>query len=229
MLKQRGQWRKGIAASNPLLAMVWLGVLIALASPILDPVRLSVNNQLERLQSGKANAETFDFYALKYHLGKAGQEALKEISDWKNHQDYALFEKYIEKPSRRRNLPDKPLVFTVLGEEPQHFSALKASYSAYRCNEDKPCFIKMLDMNQDNVKEAIVIDFRNSYISVDILQYESKNTPHEKKWTHQRNLSAYLGKNQSIKQSIEALKAGKLQLLRPLYDDLQLGEIELRR
>ncbi len=229
MLKQCGQWSKGIAVSNPLLAMVWLGVLIALASPLLDPVRLSVNSQLERLQSGKTSVETFDFYALKYRLGKKGVEALEEIRDWKDHPDYALFEKYSDKPSSRRHLPSKPIVFTMLGEEPLHFSALKESYSSYRCNKKQPCFVKMLDMNQDNVKEAVVIDFRNSYISVDILQYEAGNTNREKKWVHQRNLSTSLSGNQSVKQSIEALKAGKLKLLRPRYDDLQLGEVELRR
>jgi hypothetical protein len=229
MLKRCGQWDKGIAASNPLLAIVWLGVLVALSTPLLDPVRLSVNSQLERLQSGKTSVETFDFYALKYRLGKAGEEALEEIRGWKDHQDYALLEKYIDKPSSRRDPPSKPLMFTMLGEKPPHFSALKESYSAYRCNKEKPCFVKMLDMNRDTIKEAVVIDFRNSYISVDILQYEAKNTKGEKKWVHQRSLSTYLSSNQSVEQSIEALKAGELKLLRPRYDDLQLGGVELRQ
>ena len=229
MLKQRGQWGKGIAASNPLLAMIWLGVLIALSSPLLDPVRLSVNSQLERLQSGKASVETFDFYALKYRLGKKGEEALEEIRRWKDHPDYALFEKYSDQPNSRINSPSQPIIFTMLGEEPLHFSALKESYSAYRCNKKQPCFVKMLDMDRDNVKEALVIDFKNNYISVDILEYEAEDPQREKKWVRQRSLSTYLSGNQSIEQSIEALKAGKLKLLRPRYNDLQLGEVELRK
>jgi len=51
----------------------------------------------------------------------------------------------------------------------------------------------------------------------------------KKKWVRQRSLSTYLSGNQSIEQSIEALKAGKLKLLRPRYNDLQLGEVELRK
>ncbi len=72
LIKRKGNWTNGLVTINPPLAMLWVAALIALASPLLDPVRLSVNNQVTRLQNNIVNPDKFDFYALKLRLGKRG-------------------------------------------------------------------------------------------------------------------------------------------------------------
>lgn len=228
--KQRGDWRTGMMTVNPLLALIWLGVLITLASPVLDPVRLTVNNQLDRLQHNKTTVEDFDFYALKHRLGKTGEAAIETIRGWKDHPQYAQIEKQLDRPSYNNK---KMAVLTFLGEKPEHAQALIKHYSPYSCSQKKQCFVTLLDMNRDNKKEAVVVKFgspSSRYISAEILQYGKDEHGYDKhkRWQHIARLSVDLKSNQSQEQVIEMLKAGKLTLIRPVYDDLKLGDIEFR-
>jgi hypothetical protein len=75
--------RKGrlerIGAVNILTAFVVLAVLLALFSPIADPARLSVDNQLARLASGKVMAEKFDYAYLRFEGMRYGRAAIAQL------------------------------------------------------------------------------------------------------------------------------------------------------
>jgi hypothetical protein len=74
-----GPWLKRIETSNVVLSVVVLCLIIALASPIADPARLSVADQLARLRSGKVSAETFDFAYLRFQGARYGRAALESM------------------------------------------------------------------------------------------------------------------------------------------------------
>jgi hypothetical protein len=80
----RKGWLERIGAVNILTAFVVLAVLLALFSPIADPARLSVENQLARLMSRKVTADKFDFAYLRFEgerYGKVALAKLKQSSD----------------------------------------------------------------------------------------------------------------------------------------------------
>ena len=77
-------WLKLIETWNFLTTILGLAVLFALFTPIADPVRISVNNQMERLKSGAVNAASFDYAYLRHHGGRFGHEALAELSQSPN-------------------------------------------------------------------------------------------------------------------------------------------------
>lgn len=54
-------------------------IAFALITPLGDPMRISAVSQAERLRSGKVAAADFDFGALKFNLGKPGQEVLADL------------------------------------------------------------------------------------------------------------------------------------------------------
>jgi hypothetical protein len=68
-----------VAATNVVTAFVILAVLLALFSPVADPARISVADQVARLQSGKVAPEQFDFSFLRFSAGRYGREALETL------------------------------------------------------------------------------------------------------------------------------------------------------
>lgn len=68
-----------IAATNIVNAFVVLALLLLLFSPLGDPARLSVANQLARLASGTVAAEKFDYAYLRFEGARYGQAALDQL------------------------------------------------------------------------------------------------------------------------------------------------------
>lgn len=75
----RRGWLERIGAVNILTAFVVLAVLLALFSPIADPARVSINNQLARLTSRKTTADKFDFAYLRFEGARYGRDALARL------------------------------------------------------------------------------------------------------------------------------------------------------
>jgi hypothetical protein len=76
---RRGTWLKSIELTNVATAYIILAVLLALLSPIADPARLSVADQVARLESGKASTDQFDFAFLRFFSGRYGEQALERL------------------------------------------------------------------------------------------------------------------------------------------------------
>lgn len=65
-------------------AFVAVGLLIALSSPVADPARLSVADQVARLETGEIAADKFDYSMLAskgVHYGFAALQRLKAKRD----------------------------------------------------------------------------------------------------------------------------------------------------
>lgn len=70
----------GLGRANIAMAFVLLGLIVALFTPIADPMRLSVNDQLHRLKTGKVSAEAFDYDFLRFKAGRFGTKALERLA-----------------------------------------------------------------------------------------------------------------------------------------------------
>lgn len=79
-----GSWMALMTRVNVATAFVVLALLIALFSPIADPTRLAVDNQIGRLKSGAVSAAAFDYNYLQQEGGRFGHAALEDMarSDW---------------------------------------------------------------------------------------------------------------------------------------------------
>ena len=76
-------WMKWMEATNVITAYVFLSVVLALFSPIADPARLMVANQVARLKSGVVGPDKFDFHALKFDGARWGVAALEQLAQVK--------------------------------------------------------------------------------------------------------------------------------------------------
>lgn len=76
---QPGTWMKALEPTNIAMAFVVIVVLLALGTPLADPRRLSVNDQIGRLESGKVKVEAFDYQFLRFDAGRFGRETLDRL------------------------------------------------------------------------------------------------------------------------------------------------------
>jgi hypothetical protein len=79
-LWSRGDWMQPLERTNIATAVLEVAVILALFSPIADPARLSVADQVSRLQGGKVAADKFDYEFLQNGSGKVGQAALAALA-----------------------------------------------------------------------------------------------------------------------------------------------------
>ena len=73
-------WLKLIETWNYLTTILGLVILLALFTPIADPMRLSVDSQMARLKSGTMKTEAFDFNYLRWEGGRFGRDALNNLT-----------------------------------------------------------------------------------------------------------------------------------------------------
>jgi len=75
-----GMWMKALEVTNVVTAFVALGLLLAIFSPLADPARLSVNDQMARIAAGKVAADKIDYRFLRFHGEKYGKAALDALA-----------------------------------------------------------------------------------------------------------------------------------------------------
>lgn len=73
-------WLRPLETVNVLASLTVLAVLILLLTPVADPERLSVNNQLARLAQGRVDSSKFDYQFLRFESGRFGQDALAKLA-----------------------------------------------------------------------------------------------------------------------------------------------------
>ncbi len=82
-----GKNLKLIETSNVAVAWLILAIYLALLTPIADPARLMVANQISRLTSGKISPDKFDFKVIRQEGLRFGQQALENLQiTWQGNQ-----------------------------------------------------------------------------------------------------------------------------------------------
>lgn len=105
-----GPWLKFIERWNVYGTFFFLIVLFLLCTPLGDPMRISVANQLWRLKTGVVTAEKFDYDYLASRGGRFGRDALTELKASRNtaiSSHAAAAHANQKKPSIGLSLPSK--------------------------------------------------------------------------------------------------------------------------
>lgn len=83
--RKRDEWTQDLAKVNTGMGLVVMVLMLLLNSPLMDLRKLSLNSQLNRLESGELQIEDFDFWYVKQSLGRPGylfmEEKKAEIGD----------------------------------------------------------------------------------------------------------------------------------------------------
>ena len=76
----RGVWLKRLELANFATSHLAVVLLLALMSPLADPRRLSVDDQIRRLDRGLTPPAEFDYGFLKFRAGRWGEAALQDLA-----------------------------------------------------------------------------------------------------------------------------------------------------
>ncbi len=112
-----GDWMRTLEMTNIAMAFVVIVVLLALCTPVADPRRLSVVDQVARLKAGRVSAEAFDYVALRFDDGRYGRESLDALQ---RHADPVISKKATD----TAKLKSRPYM-TRLTAAPSGYSATR--------------------------------------------------------------------------------------------------------
>jgi hypothetical protein len=161
-----GDWMNALERTNIAMAFVVIAVLLALFTPIADPRRLSVNDQVARLHAGNISADAFDYVALRFDDGRFGREALDTLQRDPNPviKVKALATAKLESRPYTSSLIAAPDRFAATQVYPKG-QALPKDFVAQAWNvEDEPyclngneqCRAVMVDTDGDGVAEVLL-------------------------------------------------------------------------
>ena len=230
---QRSNWLSSIASVNIFAAFLALAVLLALFTPLADPARLSVKDQLARLAEGKVSAEKFDFHYLRFEGARYGNAALERLKNQSQGADAAIVRQKAEQAltaeNRRARVPppQQPAdvaanirVWPANAQLPPSF--LQTRWSTYPRLWELPSCLKEVDRHCD----AYLVDFNGDgaaeVMLLGVLPDRSAAVLGERdgKW-------ALIAKPHSSLASCapwrEQLKAGRYALVAPALQELDIN------
>ena len=170
-IRRGGPWMRPLELTNVLMARVAMLAIVVLFTPIADPARLAVDDQVGRLLAGRTAPDKFDFEFLIYKSGRYGSDALARLSALKgsprNVQIAAL-----AVAGQQAQHPDQPLPPATLAQRFTVYpkgAALPASFLAQDWThgaDEQPCFTNVgapgqcdayvLDIDGDGAPEVLL-------------------------------------------------------------------------
>ncbi|MBX9615890.1 MAG: DUF4153 domain-containing protein [Caulobacteraceae bacterium] len=161
LVRKGSPWMKGLETTNIATAVLQVVVILALFTPLADPARLSVADQVARLQQGKVTPETFDYTFLRFDSGKTGQTALQGLT--RSADPEVARRARIAQAETDRSEATEPL-FTPVVEAwpagqplPAGFAAPTDAFGMLRnCDRPGSCVATTRDLNGDGVAEILL-------------------------------------------------------------------------
>ncbi len=156
-------WMKPLERTNVAAAVLTVGVILALFSPLLDPARLSVGDQVARLKRGAVSATDFDYGFLRWNAGRTGQRALADLAQSSN-ADIAARAKRAQASTSRYDdeqvtPPSKPRItaWPKGAFLPEGFDApVSSGDPRFACSGTEDCVAVLRDMNGDGRDEILL-------------------------------------------------------------------------
>jgi len=168
-------WLRPIERWNVYGALVTLAVLLALFSPLADPARISVDDQMARVANGTIPPDKLDLAYLRWEAGRYGKAALETIAARPGGRDAPVqtrakqlldTKNRYELPEAAHPLASNLVVHTPDGKLPDSFLAQDwhaASNPGYvpfclRLASNAKCDVFIRDLKGDGTPQIIIVD-----------------------------------------------------------------------
>jgi hypothetical protein len=219
---RRGDWMRPLEPTTIWAAVLAVAVILALFSPVLDPARLSVMDQVARLERGAVAPDKFDYDFLRFESGKAGQAALERLTR-SGDATIAAGAVAAQKAEGRHDIrtgveEERPPAIEMwpTGSEPLpagFVASANRSGDLDHCQYANLCLATRRDLDADGAPELLIVGHDDIAV-----------------FTADADGWSLLGRfDQTCRQSTrsdprEALRTGRLRTVRPVWPDLILEE-----
>lgn len=242
-LATRQHWREWSRKANVRISVLVALLAVALLTPWGDPYHLSAENQYDRLASGTADPQTFDYGFLKFELGAHGRDILARIAEDSGTADRDIVEARLaalakakdrwewrsdalgrraaqaapvmQDPQRVRRIPADLEVPADIG--PGHLYSIIES-----CGEapKKPCLITAVDVT-DAPGEEFLLAMRQSesYLNIYLIERGDEGSG----WK-----SSFVSAEAEEGDLWTLLENGALQTVPADHQDLKIGDSVIR-
>lgn len=182
-LRRQVVWMAGARQVNITVALILVLLLLLTHSPLLNPVRLTVNSQIDRLLTQKIPVDQFDFSYLHWQAGSYGNDALRRLLTLSQHPQAkeirqlaaaALktneYSKNDRKVVNRQQLLDALTLYPRGAKlDPAFVDFLMVQLkkdpfylACYRSTRSCPVFV--IDLNADGQNELVLLDVYQSRV-----------------------------------------------------------------
>lgn len=235
---RRAGWLGPLPIINVSLSLVALGLVLLVNSPVLDPLRLSVQSQVDRLKAGVVKPEGFDFEFLRREAGRPGMEALRSLrSDPLIKKDAAArahLERALDPHPEEVRVDNTPRTVEFAQQHIKALAGVKADdvwWSAIATRklpslgclttQHSDCMLLGLDLHADQTQELLLCDLSAQYDQNCLLFVR------EAGWQAQAELHIFGEPHDSA--VIAALREGRITTKPRRWPDLEVGgrQIEL--
>jgi len=218
---RRSDWMRPLERTTIGAAVLALVLILALFSPLLDPARLSVMDQVARLERGAVTPDKFDYSFLRFESGKAGQAALERLTRSSNPAVAAgavaaqkIENRYDVRPAEE-DLPAPTIEMWPTGAAPlpTGFVASANSYDLQHCQPANPCLATRRDLNGDGSMEILIAGQTDMWVFI----------PEGDGWS----LLGFFRqrcRGDMRPDPREALRAGRLRAVQPVWPDLVFAD-----
>jgi hypothetical protein len=226
---RKTEWMRPLERTTLWTAVLTVAVILALFSPLLDPDRLSVADQVARLERGAVAPDKFDYRFLRFESGKAGQAALARLarSDNTGIAARARAATTAERYERVR-FRSAPTAAGIRIQTRPAGAALPASFTGQygrlaeglaHCDSERPCMARLTDLDGDGAPEVLIA----GRATLSVYKRETDGLWFE--WTAYTPPACKAG-SLDIGQ---ALAASDPETASPIFPDLVVGGVRLRR
>ena len=215
-----------LEATNVVTAFVVVGILLALFTPLADPARIAVADQIRRLNAGITTPDNFDYTFLRFSSGRYGLDALNKLAEqttWPtaSQRSAEILKAKNQYEARRPQIPITPELRTAnitVAQPPGQtlpksfldidWNRNQRSFLLPHClTTNAKCDAVLVDLDGDGSNEIILIP-SPAGISV-VLKFTSGS------WSYAGNLS-----NSGCPDSRNALLSGKFEVAQPAFRDV---------
>ncbi|WP_332657975.1 DUF4153 domain-containing protein [Brevundimonas sp.] len=226
---RKGEWMRPLERTTIWTAVLTVAVILALFSPLLDPARLSVADQVARLERGAVSPDKFDYRFLRFESGKAGQAALARLTRSPDSRisSGAKAATTAERYERVQPASPRPSAADIRIRPYPTGAALPSSFTGQygrlaenigHCDDEHPCTAALIDLDGDAVNEVVVA----GESSASAFKLEPDGRWFE--WALYRSPSCR-------KDSVDlagAFASGQVRTTPPVFPDLVVGGVRLR-
>lgn len=225
IFKRGDAWPSALARVNIHMGWAIVVIMILANSPLLDFRKISLADQLNRVDDGEVNWSDFDFFYVRQQLGRPGYLAMETLKARIGDSDPELLA-LIENPTPNRFIADeadKQLFWDNVVLRPAGMElpvALRQQIErGSLVGRAAVTVIVRVDLNGDGVFEYAT--FERDYLYMGRL-YSLNNGLWE-----ERSISVNRSESQSVDAPLE-LTEGAVRVVDPLFKDMQIGDLHFQ-
>ena len=201
-----------------------MALLLAIHTPWFSPLQLSANNQVQRVLSGKTPVDTFDADTLRNRLGPQGKQAYEALLA-QVEQGLVLTEpgrevllRRLKEVSTGNGPRESDRLLEWIGPKVEGSEQFDAQEIGGPSCWAPGCALWAVDLDQDGQVEVLQLP-KNKWSEP--LSFYTRDT--QGKW---RRAGTYAG-DESALALIEQIRQGNVKVVKPRYQSLQIGGVEL--